>query len=46
MATFLIRDFPDDLHKTAKIRAAEEEISLQELILRAIREYLSKKRKG
>jgi len=46
MATYLIRDFPDELHKAAKIRAAEEEISIQELILRAIREYLSKKRKG
>ena len=46
MATYLIRDFPDELHKAAKIRAAEEEISIQELILRAIREYRSKKRKG
>jgi predicted HicB family RNase H-like nuclease len=46
MATYLIRDFPDDLHKAAKLRAVEEEISIQELILRAIREYLSKKRKG
>jgi hypothetical protein len=40
MAQFLIRDFPNELHKTAKIRAAEEEITLQELILRAIGEYL------
>jgi len=46
MAQFLIRDFPNELHKAAKIRAAEEEITLQELILKAIREYLkaSKKR--
>jgi plasmid stability protein len=45
MATFLIRNLPPDLHKKAKIRATEEEISLQELIHRAIREYLSKKKK-
>jgi len=46
MAQFMIRDFPDELHKQAKIRSVEEGITLHELILKAIREYLSKKRKG
>ncbi len=46
MAQFLVRDFPNELHKAAKIRAAEEEITLQ-AILRAIREYLKAgKKKG
>jgi len=44
MAQYLIRDFPDDLHKRAKIRAAEEEITLKELILKALQEYLEKER--
>jgi predicted HicB family RNase H-like nuclease len=42
----MIKSFPPELHKAAKIRAAEEEITLQELILRAVKEYLSKKKKG
>ena len=40
MTQYMIKSFPPELHKAAKIRAAEEEITLQELILRAIREYL------
>ena len=44
MAEYLIRDFPDFLHKRAKIRAAQEEITLKDLIIKAVDEYL--KRKG
>jgi predicted HicB family RNase H-like nuclease len=40
MAQYLIRDFPKDLHKRAKIRAAEEEITLQDLIIKAVEAYL------
>ena len=40
MTQYMIKSFPPELHKAAKIRAAEEEITLQELILRAVREYL------
>jgi predicted HicB family RNase H-like nuclease len=43
MAQYLIRDFPNELHKKAKIRAAEEEITLQELIIKAVELYLKKK---
>jgi len=46
MTQYMIKSFPPELHKAAKIRAAEEEITLQELILRAVKEYLSKKKKG
>jgi predicted HicB family RNase H-like nuclease len=35
-----IVDFPDDLHKTAKAKAALLGISLKELIIRAVREYV------
>jgi hypothetical protein len=41
MTQYMIKQFPPELHKAAKIRAAEEEITLQELILRAIRGYLT-----
>ena len=43
MAQYLIRDFPNDLHKEAKIRAIQEGITLKDLIIRAIEEYLKKK---
>jgi predicted HicB family RNase H-like nuclease len=39
-----IKDFPDDLHRKAKSEAALMGISLKELIIRALTEYLEKKR--
>jgi hypothetical protein len=45
MTQYMIKAFRPDLHKAAKIRGAEEEITLQELILRAVREYLRKNKK-
>lgn len=36
---YLLRDIPDDLWKEAKHKAIDQNISLRELILRAIREY-------
>ena len=43
MKALIIKDFPDDLHKRAKVRAAQEGISLKELTIRALTEYLKKK---
>ncbi len=40
-----IKDFPDDLHREAKIQAAVEGISLKEIFIRALRDYLKKKKK-
>lgn len=42
-----IKDFPDDLHRQAKIQAAVEGVSLKALIIKALQEYLKKaKKKG
>ena len=38
-----IKDFPDGLHRKAKAKAALMGISLKELIIRAITDYLKKK---
>ncbi len=46
MRTINIKDFPEDLHRKAKAEAALMGISLKELIIRAITEYLKKKRRG
>lgn len=40
-----VKDFPDDLHRKAKSEAALTGISLKELIIRALTEYLKKERK-
>jgi predicted HicB family RNase H-like nuclease len=42
MGQYLI-DFPELTHREAKIRAAQEGITLKELILKAVEEYLRKK---
>lgn len=42
----LIKDFPDDLHREMKIQAAVESISMKELVIRAVRDYLKKQKKG
>ena len=41
-----VKDFPEDLHRKAKSEAALRGISLKELIIRAITEYLKKKKGG
>jgi predicted HicB family RNase H-like nuclease len=42
-----IRGFPDELHRRAKIQAAVEGITLKDLIIKALTEYLKKaKKKG
>jgi predicted HicB family RNase H-like nuclease len=45
MTTINIKEFPEDLHRKAKAEAALMGISLKELIIRAITEYLKKKRR-
>ena len=46
MAEYILR-YEDELHKKAKIRAVEEGVTLKELIIRALEEYLkTNKRKG
>ena len=40
-----IREFPDDVHREMKIQAAVEGISIKELVIRAVREYLKKRKK-
>ena len=45
MAQYII-NFPDDLHKEAKIRAAQEGTTLKEIIIRALTEYLKEQKKG
>ena len=46
MAFLNIKDFPDNLHRKAKAEAALMGISLKELIIRAITEYLKKSKRG
>ena len=41
MAQYII-NFPDDLHKEAKIRAAQEGTTLKEIIIKAVKTYLEK----
>lgn len=40
MSNLNLRDFPDDLHRKAKVKAAMMGISLKELIIRALIAYL------
>ena len=38
-----VRNVPEALHKQAKAQAALQGITMQEFVIRAIREYLKKK---
>jgi plasmid stability protein len=40
MATINLRNVPDELHRKAKARAAMEGVSLKQLILRLLEDYL------
>lgn len=40
MISVNIRDFPEKLHREAKVKAAMLGITLKELIIRAVTEYL------
>jgi predicted HicB family RNase H-like nuclease len=43
MAIINLRDFPEQLHREAKAKAALMGITLKELIIRAVTEYLKRK---
>jgi len=43
MVSVNIRDFPEELHHKAKIQAAEEKITLKDLLIKALSEYLKRK---
>ena len=45
MTIINIKDFPDDLHRKAKSEAALEGISLKALFIKAVEEYLKKKKR-
>ncbi len=45
MAFLTIKDFSDELHRKAKSEAALEGISLKALIIKALEEYLKKKKR-
>jgi predicted HicB family RNase H-like nuclease len=46
VATIYLRDFPEPLHRKAKSEAALEGISLKAFIIKALEEYLKKKKRG
>jgi predicted HicB family RNase H-like nuclease len=47
MAVVNLRGFPDELVKEAKVKAVLEGISLKDLIIKAVSEYLARaKKKG
>ena len=46
MTIINIKEFPDELHRKAKAEAALEGISLKALIIKAIEEYLERKKRG
>ena len=41
MAQYII-DFPDDLHKEVKVRAAQEGTTIKEIIIKVVKLYLEK----
>ncbi len=46
MYTLNVKDFPSDLHREMKIRAAMLGIPLRELVIRAVKDFLKKQKKG
>ena len=43
MVSVNIRDFPEDLHHKAKIQAAVEKMTLKQLMIKALTEYLERR---
>lgn len=41
---YLLKDIPEDLWSKAKHRVVDDKISLKELIVRALEEYLNKEK--
>jgi len=40
----MMKEFPADLHHRAKVQAAKEAITMKELFIKAVEEYLKKVR--
>lgn len=40
-----IKDFPEDLYREIKIQAAVEGVSIKELVILAVKDYLKKQKK-
>ena len=45
MKTMTLRNIPDELHKRLKIRAAQESITIEKLVVLALETYLKEARK-
>ncbi|HET6917971.1 MAG TPA: hypothetical protein VFI46_00745 [Jiangellaceae bacterium] len=43
MSVLHIKDFPDDLHRAARIAAIEDEVSLRELVIQAVRREVGRR---
>ena len=39
---FMVRNFPKTLHKRVKVKAAQQEITMKELTIKALEAYLKK----
>jgi plasmid stability protein len=46
MAVINLRDFPDDLHRSLKIRAAETGTTVKALMIKFCQEGLEREKKG
>ncbi len=42
MKQIVIKNFPDELHREAKIQAAKQGVTMKALIEKALREYLDR----
>jgi predicted HicB family RNase H-like nuclease len=40
MTAVYVRDFPEEIHKAAKLQAVKEDTSLRELVIKAVAFYL------
>ncbi len=45
MKTLIIKDFPDEVHREMKIQAAVESITMKDLVIQAVKDYLKKRKK-
>ncbi len=45
MPTLILKDIPAELHRAAKVCAAQEGVTLKALILKAVEEYLNRAEK-
>ena len=46
MATIYLRNVPEDLHRQIKAEAALQGVTLQDLVIRVLTEYLKRIKKG